>query len=69
MALMLYAASYPLVRKSHTEFWFDKKAEQRVPYTLFDAYSRGELCLYVVFYPACAADRAISGRTFEYDKW
>jgi hypothetical protein len=69
LALVLYAVSYRFVRESHTKFWFDKEAEVRVPYTLFDAYSRGELCLYVAFWPACAIDRAVTGRTFEYDKW
>ena len=49
LTFALYAASYRLVRESHTKFWFDKETENRVPYTLFDAYSRGELCMYVCF--------------------
>ena len=69
LTLLLYASSYFFVRRSHTKFWFDKEAEHRVPYTLFDAYSRGEFCLYVAYWPACAVDRAVTGRTFEYDKW
>jgi hypothetical protein len=69
LGLFLYATSYAFVRESHTKFWWDKEANQRMPYTLFDAYTRGELCLYVVFWPACAADRAVTDRWFEYDKW
>jgi hypothetical protein len=68
-ALVGYAFSYGFVRESHTKFWFDKEAERRVPFTSFDAYSRGDLGLYVVFFPACGVDRAVTGRTFEYDKW
>ena len=69
LSLPLYVMSYRSVRESHTKFWFDREAEQRVRYTLFDAYSRGELCLYVVYWPACVVDQKVSGRTFEYDKW
>ncbi len=69
LALVLYATSYSFVRESHTKFWFNKVTEARAPYTLFDAYSRGELCLYVTFWPACVVDRAVTGRSFQYDKW
>ena len=69
LALLLYAVCYRFVRESHTKFWFDKETEERVAYTLFDAYSRAELCLYIAFWPACAVDRAVTGRTFDYDKW
>jgi hypothetical protein len=67
--IALYVFFYGAIRQSHTKFWFDKGTDQSVPYTLFDAYSRVELFLYVVFRPACALDHAITGRTFVYDKW
>jgi len=66
---VLYGTTYRFVRASHTKFSFDRETETRVPYTLFDAYSRSERCLYVAFWPACAVDRIVSGRTFECDKW
>jgi hypothetical protein len=69
VALLCYGVAYLAVRQSHTKRWFDKDAEKSVPYTLFDAYSRSEGLLYILFRPAGALDHAITGRTFEYDKW
>jgi hypothetical protein len=69
LTVVVYGLSYRSIRQSHTKYWFDKEAERRVPYTLFDAYSCGEFCVYVIFWPACAVERAITGRMFEYDKW
>jgi len=67
--LVLYTAAYFPIRQSHTRFWFEKETQRKVPYTLFDAYSRSELYLYAIFWPACTVDQVLTNRWFEYDKW
>lgn len=67
--VLIYGGGYLVVRQTHTWYWVDKEHDNRVNYTLFDTYSPFDDMLYVVFYPACRVDRAVTGRYFEQDKF
>lgn len=64
-----YLGGYAAVRVTHTQCWFDHRTEETGTYTFFDTWSNTDMLLYRAFYPLLVLDSAVSGRSFEKDKW
>lgn len=64
-----YLGSYVVVRKTHTQWWFDKTTEERGAYTFFDSYSRFDTFLCFAYRPLLELDAKLTQRSWELEKW
>ena len=69
--LLMYVAAFCLVRHTHTKTlsYHENGSGYSYDCTFFDEYEAMDGYLYVMFYPALEADRRLTGRSYDKDKW